>query len=82
MQYKLGLEIPDKDLRPGKIVYLSLWNPETIAEAPEGEKWLVEIKGVELPIEKGSPYTYSVVGKEEVHEGDFGIAWFYEAVPA
>jgi hypothetical protein len=81
MQYKLGLEIPEKDLRPGKIVYFSFWNPREIAAAPEGENSLIEIKSVEGPVPDGS-YTFSLLGKEEIQEGDFGLAYFYEAVPA
>jgi hypothetical protein len=81
MQYKLGLEIPEKDIRPGKIVYFSFWNPREIDAAPEGEKELMEIKSVEEPIGKGSSYTFSLLGKEEIGEGNFGLAYFYEAVP-
>jgi hypothetical protein len=81
MQYKLGLEIPEKDIRPGKIVYTSFWNPRSIEAAPEGEKYLIEIKSVEGPLGKDGSYTFSLLGKEETHGGDFGIAWFYEAVP-
>ena len=81
MQYKLGLEIPERDIRPGNIVYFSFWNPGEIAEAPEGENSLIEIKSTEGPVPDGS-YTFSVLGKEETHEGDFGLGYFYEAIPA
>jgi hypothetical protein len=82
MQYKLGLEVSEKDIRPGKIVYTSFWNPRSIEAAPEGEKYLIEIKSLERPLGPDGGYTFSLLGKDEIHEGDFGLAYFYEAVPA